>query len=281
MDLRTLRYFISVYEELNLSAAAKRCLVAQPSISTAIQKLENELGRELFIRHSKGVSPTQSGKKFYPYAIKVTADIQSMQKMFQEHLPQVSLKIAIMPFLSGDRVGRIIKQLLETIEDLDLTIVDWNEEADTRIVSSTMVQDNESFHKLWKDEYVLAMPVGHPLSQHQSIKLRQIDGIPFISRTFCDAIDSWNFAIQKQGVNINTKAIFSTEEYALDLVAAGLGISLVPSHSTTFRSDIVTRKVEDVKLERLVGLACRIDHPLPFQLLTIVDNYKDRIEAII
>ncbi len=281
MDLRTLRYFISVYEELNLSAAAKRCLVAQPSISTAIQKLENELERELFIRHSKGVSPTQSGKKFYPYAIKVTADIQSMQKMFQEHLPQVSLKIAIMPFLSGDRVGRIIKQLLETIEDLDLTIVDWNEEADTRIVSSTMVQDNESFHKLWKDEYVLAMPVGHPLSQHQSIKLRQIDGIPFISRTFCDAIDSWNFAIQKQGVNINTKAIFSTEEYALDLVAAGLGISLVPSHSTTFRSDIVTRKVEDVKLERLVGLACRIDHPLPFQLLTIVDNYKDRIEAII
>ncbi len=281
MDLRTLRYFISVYEELNLSAAAKRCLVAQPSISTAIQKLENELERELFIRHSKGVSPTQSGKKFYPYAIKVTADIQSMQKMFQEHLPQVSLKIAIMPFLSGDRVGRIIKQLLETIEDLDLTIVDWNEKADTRIVSSTMVQDNESFHKLWKDEYVLAMPVGHPLSQHQSIKLRQIDGIPFISRTFCDAIDSWNFAIQKQGVNINTKAIFSTEEYALDLVAAGLGISLVPSHSTTFRSDIVTRKVEDVKLERLVGLACRIDHPLPFQLLTIVDNYKDRIEAII
>ena len=281
MELRTLRYFISVYEQLSLSSAAKRCFVAQPSVSAAIQQLESELDCQLFIRHSKGVSPTQDGKSLYPYAIKVLGDIQTMQGLFQEKIPLLPLKIGLMPFLSGERIGRIIKELLDTIPGLDLTIIDWNEEADARIVSRTMVLQNESFHKLWCDEYVLAMPEGHPLSLQKSVQLEQLDGVPFISRTFCDALESWNFAIQKQGIQINTKATFSTEEYALDLVAAGLGISLVPSHSTTLRSDIVTRKVSDVKLERIVGLACRVDHPLPAQLLTTIDKFKDRIEGVI
>jgi len=51
MDTRTLRYFITVYEELNLSAAAQRCSISQPSISAAVQQLETELDRQLFIRH--------------------------------------------------------------------------------------------------------------------------------------------------------------------------------------------------------------------------------------
>ena len=281
MELRTLRYFISVYEQLSLSGAAKRCFVAQPSVSAAIQQLESELDCQLFIRHSKGVSPTQDGKSLYPYAIKVMGDIQTMQGLFQEKIPLLPLKIGLMPFLSGERIGRIIKELLDTIPGLDLTIIDWNEEADARIVSSTMVLQNESFHKLWCDEYVIAMPEGHPLSLQKSVQLKQLDGVPFISRTFCDALDSWNFAIQKQGIQINTKATFSTEEYALDLVAAGLGISLVPSHSTTLRTDIITRKISDVKLERIVGLAYKVDHPLPSQLLTTIDKFKDRIESVI
>lgn len=276
-----LRYFISVYEELSLSGAAKRCFVAQPSVSAAIQQLESELDCQLFIRHSKGVSPTQDGKVLYPHAIKVLGDIQSMQGLFHEKKPLLPFKIGLMPFLSGELIGRIIKAWLDSIPELDLTIIDWNEEADARIVSSTMVLQNESFHKLWCDEYVLAMATGHPLSLQKTVQLRQIDGVPFISRTFCDALESWNFAIQKQSIQINTKATFSTEEYALDLVAAGLGISLVPSHSTTFRSDIVTRKVSDVKLERIVGLAYRIDHPLPSQLLTTLDKFKDRSEGAI
>ena len=280
MELRMLRYFISVYEELSLSSAAKRCFVAQPSVSTAIQQLETELEQQLFIRHSKGVSPTRAGKILYPYAINVLGDVQTMQGMFQEQRVQLPLKIAIMPFLSGKRIGQIIKELLDTINGLDLTIVDWNEEADARIVSSTMIHQDESFHKLWQDKYVLALPKGHPLSANKTIQLRQIDGLPFISRTFCDALDSWNYAIQKQGIRLNTKATFSNEEYALDLVAAGLGISLVPSHSTTLRSDIVTCNISDVNLERIVGLACKIDHPLPFQLATIVDNFRSRFERI-
>ena len=279
MDTRTLRYFVTVYEELSLSAAAKRCCISQPSISAAVQQLEAELERQLFIRHSRGVSPTNSGKLLYPYALKVLNDIQTIKDFFQKKTISLPFKIGLMPFLSGERIGKFIKELLNSIEGLDLTIVDWNEAADARIISSTMVAKDERFHKLWQDEYVLALPENHPLSGKKNIKLKQIDGLPFISRTFCDAVESWNLAVQKQGIKINTKAVVSNEEYALDMVAAGLGISLVPSHSTTSRSDIVTRNINDVKLERVIGLACKNDQPLPFQLLTIVDNFRVHIES--
>lgn len=280
MDFRALRYFVAVYEELSLSGAAKRCFVAQPSISTSIQQLEAELERQLFIRHSKGVSPTRAGKTFYPYASKVINDVQNMQDLFKEdeQTPTVPLRLALMPFLSGEYIGLIIKELLNSVQGLDLSVVDINKDADARIISSSMARKNEAFHKLWQDEYVLAMPLEHPLADHDTIELKQIDGIPFVSRTFCDALDSWNFAIQVNNIEINTKATVSTEEYALDLVAAGLGISLVPSHSTSNRSDIVIRRVSDTRLERVVGLAYNMDHPLPFQLLTAIDNARDRIK---
>ena len=60
MDIRELRYFAAVFRERNLTAAARRCFISQPSISAAITNLEAELGTTLFIRHKKGVAPTRS-----------------------------------------------------------------------------------------------------------------------------------------------------------------------------------------------------------------------------
>jgi len=57
MDLRELRYFAAVFRERNLTAAARRCFISQPSISAAITNLEAELGTTLFIRHKKSRQP--------------------------------------------------------------------------------------------------------------------------------------------------------------------------------------------------------------------------------
>ena len=276
MNFRSLRYFLAVYDELSLTAAAKRCFVAQPSISSAVQELESELECQLFIRHTKGVTPTQAGNNLYPYASKVVNDIQAIKEIFKEPMPKMTLKLALMPFLSGQRVSLIIKDLLATVQGLDLTMVDLAEEADARIISSSMLHENEAFHKLWHDEYVLAMPLGHPLSLLESVPMKMLDGVPFISRQPCDIIDAWKFATQKSNVTLDTKATVKTEEYALDLVAAGLGVSIVPNHSTSMRADIVTCEISGFKLERIVGLAYNKDHSLPAQLLTAIDNARDR-----
>ena len=71
MDIRELRYFAAVFRERNLTAAAKRCFISQPSISAAITNLEAELGTTLFIRHKKGVAPTESAEQFYAVARRI------------------------------------------------------------------------------------------------------------------------------------------------------------------------------------------------------------------
>ena len=274
MELRNLQYFISVYQELSFSKAAKKCFVSQPSISAAMSQLETELSRQLFIRHAKGASPTQAGKTFYPSAVKVLNEINTMQGLFHDCPALLPLRISLMPFLSGERVGVIINELITTLPELDLTVVDWNEEADARIISKSMALQDEVFNNLWVDDYVLAMSIKHPLTNQKKIILQDLNGLPFISSKFCDSRDSWNFALRKYGVTFVSKATVNTQEYVLDLVAAGLGISFIPRHSANQRTDIVIRTIDNVKLERVIVLAYKTNHPLPFQLLTAVEKAK-------
>jgi len=84
----------------------------------------------------------------------------------------------------------------------------------------------------------------------------------------------------KYGVTFISKATVNTEEYALDLVAAGLGVSVVPSHSATLRGDIAIRPISNLKLERVVGLAHQVDHPLPIQLITAIEKARESIGKI-
>jgi LysR family transcriptional regulator, hydrogen peroxide-inducible genes activator len=67
MDTRKIAYFLAVCEELNFTWAARRCNVAQPSLSAAIQRLEKELGGQLFVRGVTGVTLTRLGHTVRPH----------------------------------------------------------------------------------------------------------------------------------------------------------------------------------------------------------------------
>jgi len=274
LDFRALRYFVAVYEEHSFSAAAKRCFVAQPSISGAVQQLESELECALFVRHSKGITPTTEGTELYPKACQVLNDISEIKHQFKKPCETLPLKLALLPFLSGKRVSALIKKLIHRLPNLDLTLVDINECADARIISKTLLEKNEIFHKLWVDRYVLATPLGHPFTSEAKVKLEQLNNAAFISRAPCDIIESWQYAIAKRGLNITVKATVKTEEYALDLVAAGLGVSIVPLHSLDGRTDLSFCEVADLKLERVVGLAYTKDMAVAPSLLAAISNIE-------
>lgn len=274
MDFRALRYFIAVYEEHSFSAAAKRCFVAQPSISGAVQQLEAELECSLFVRHSKGITPTTEGTELYPKACQVLNDISQIKHQFKQSSETLTLKLALLPFLSGKRVSALIKKLFHSLPSLDLTLVDINERADARIISKTLQEKDEVFHKLWIDRYVLAIPLDHPFNSDTKVKLAQLNNAAFISRAPCDIIESWQYAIAKRGLNIKVKATVKTEEYALDLVAAGLGVSIVPLHSLDARTDLSYCEVADLKLERVVGLAYTKDMAVAPSLLAAISNIE-------
>ncbi|MGJ8645484.1 MAG: LysR family transcriptional regulator [Marinomonas colpomeniae] len=277
MDIRSLRYFIAVYEERSLSTAAKRCFVAQPSISTTVARLEEDLGTKLFVRHSKGVSPTDSGAQLYPHACKMVNDLSSMRSLFIDSPAPLALSISLAPFLSGALISQVIKTMLDEVSTLTLKLVDESESADLRFTCSRHTTEEDVFYPLWEDDYVIAMPLDHWLADFPSISIKQIDKQPFISRTPCDILESWNYLMQKQKLTTDVRAQVKTEEYALDLVAAGLGISLIPEHSARGRSDLCLRTLNDVKLKRMVGLAHKKERSFPALLINTILAAKQQL----
>ena len=86
MDLKALAYFIAVYEKKSISAAAKACFIAQPSISSAIKQLEQSLKNQLFTRHARGVLPTDAGNQLYPLAKQLLGQADAIKSVFDEKL---------------------------------------------------------------------------------------------------------------------------------------------------------------------------------------------------
>src|SRR5207244_7110939 len=93
MDIRELRYFAAVFRERNLTAAAKRCFISQPSISAAITNLEAELGKALFIRHKKGVAPTEAAEQFQAVARRIIAEAVAAKHQVRKHLTRKSITL--------------------------------------------------------------------------------------------------------------------------------------------------------------------------------------------
>ncbi|CUB02679.1 LysR family transcriptional regulator [Marinomonas fungiae] len=279
MDIRSLRYFIAVFEERSLSAAAKRCFVAQPSISATLAQLEGDLGTQLFVRHSKGVTPTDSGAKLYPHACRMVNDMNAMRSLFADTHAPLDVSISLSPFLSGALVSQVLKTLLDEIPGLTFSLVDASEKADLRFTCDNYITDKDVFYYLWEDNYVIAMANDHWLSEFPSLSIKQIDKLAFISRKPCDIQESWDYLMQKQGITMDVRAQVKTEEYALDLVAAGLGVSLIPEHSLRGRSDVTIRPITDVALKRVVGIAHTKESNLPAHLINTILSVKQRMNT--
>lgn len=255
MDNRQLRYFAAVYEEGGISAASKRLFVAQPSISTAIARLEDEIGTRLFVRHRHGVTPTPEAKEFYARAVKLLGEIKALSGLFREPAEPLALNLALMPAINAKRIAAFLKLLIQRIERLTLRLVTLEEPAEAWIVSDRVVRKGERFVPLWNEKYFLALPDGHPLTLKTKIALADLNGIRMIERCHCEWHDEVSSALARRNVAPDIVARSQNEEWALAMVAAGVGVALVPEGSVRDTEEVVVRSVERLSLVRRVGLA--------------------------
>ena len=83
INFRQLAYFVKVVEAGNMTAAAELLNVAQPALGVQIRQLESELGLDLLVRHSRGVTPTQAGKLLFERATRILGDVEAAQRELQ------------------------------------------------------------------------------------------------------------------------------------------------------------------------------------------------------
>lgn len=255
MDIRELRYFAAVFRERNLTAAARRCFISQPSISAVITNLEAELGTTLFIRHKKGMAPTEAAERFHAVARRIIDEADAAKHLFRKPPSQRRLTLGLMRTLDMARTITLLKPLTGQ-SDIALRLVGANEAADARIISKIMVRPDERFVPLWRERYVAALPPSHPLTLKERLRNSDFNGVAMIDRCHCEQTEFF----RRQATPRKAAAIAESEDWAMALVAAGVGVAIVPEGVARANPDVAVREIE-VRVEREVGLAYGTERP--------------------
>jgi len=256
MDIRELRYFSAVFAERNLTAAARRCFISQPSISAAITNLEAELGTTLFIRHKKGVAPTEAAEQFHSVARRILNDADAARNLFRKPAGKQTLTLGLMRTLDMPRTIALLKPLTAS-PDIALRLVGMKETADARIVARNIVKADEHFIPLWTERYVAALPPTHPLTLKDRLRTSDLAGVPMIDRCHCEQSE---FFARNASPRRAPAAIAESEEWAMALVAAGVGVAIVPEGVARANPDVAMREI-DIDVKRQVGLAYSAKRP--------------------
>ena len=275
MDLRSLKYFVSVFEQQSFSAAAKLCFVAQPSISSAVAQLEQSLNSQLFIRYARGVKPSKAGERLYPLAKQMLGQADAIKTLFTDQSIKQPFFLGVTKGLGVGRMSALLKDFTTSQDLMELTLVSPNQTCDARIIIKEELDEKEHFISLWQEDYKLALPYNHVLSLKDNITLADLDGLPFVHRNPCTAWNSLSDTLTLAGFTVDIRAKIQTIDYALGLVHAGLGCALVPAHPEVLsKSDIVFREIDGLQLMREIVFAYQQSSAVIEKLKTLVINHR-------
>ena len=244
MELRHLRYVVAVAETLHFGRAAARLNMRQPPLSQQIRQLEDELGVKLFDRSRRQVQLTAAGEMFVQDARLVLAQASHAgrvgERLRRGEAGQLVVGVAgpgdaeyfveiMRAFAQRHPQVRVVVRSMSTAEQLQALL---EERLHAGFVTPPTDQPDLRFETVLHTPIVLAVPCGHPLAARTRVPLSSLAGEPVIlfarsmAPGFFDAIAN---ACRTAGFNLHVKHEVEGLQSAYGLVAAGLGVSLVPA----------------------------------------------------
>ncbi len=269
IDIRKMRYFITVAEELNFRRAAERLRMAQPPLSQEIRKLEDELGVQLFHRTKRMVELTDAGKIFLEGAQQT---LFQFEKAIKETQLAAEGKIGnvIVGFVdSTEIVIEVLNKFRARFPKIHLTLCEMTTEQQLKALYEKQIhigfirskQNNETLatEVCCEEALRLVLHQDHPLVTLPEIPLQLIRNEPFImfprhlGPNFYDLIISYFW---DHGVNLNVVQEAIQMQTIVNLVATGMGVSVVPSSVESYkRSGVTYKKIKETtpKVSLYVG----------------------------
>ncbi|MCL1076848.1 LysR family transcriptional regulator [Parashewanella spongiae] len=254
IDLRLLRFFIAIFEENNITAAASRCHVSQPSLSSGLKQLEEQLGGALFERSKKGVKALDNANYLYPLALKLVEEAKQLPGLFHEKASRVKFRLAVMSDLSPRRLSAVLGHINNAIDHLDIELVDHLSTADARLTIEELRHEDEIFFPLWEENYVLCVPTNHELASHEKVQPEQLQGFNFIECPPCKAHQQTIGLLACNHISLNLVAKAESKSLVQSLVLAGYGISFLPDGLIEDESRLSRVNFDGPRMFRRIGL---------------------------
>jgi DNA-binding transcriptional LysR family regulator len=158
--------------------------------------------------------------------------------------------------LDMPRTIALLKPLTGTA-DVALRLVGIKDAADARIISKNIIRADEHFIPLWVERYVAVLPPSHPLTLKERLRTSDLAGVAMIDRCHCEQSEFFGRAASPSR---QPAAIAESEDWTMALVAAGVGIAIVPEGVARANPDVAVREI-DVDVKRRVGLAYSAARP--------------------
>jgi LysR family hydrogen peroxide-inducible transcriptional activator len=267
MELHQLRYFVSVADLGSFTRAAEKCLVAQPSLSQQIIKLEKELEHPLFERLGRSVRLTEAGRSLYDHAISILARVEEASRVGQVDTMAGNVTVGaiptiapyLLPGLVADFHRRYPQAHVIIEEDLTERTIEGcvRGDLDVGVLALPIEHPQLKSERLFEEELLVALPAEHPLARRRQLTTTDLDGQAFIlvSEMHCLGQQIIDFC-DRQSCNPQVRCRSSQVLTVQELVSVGHGVSLIPAMAC--RGDKhagrVYRKLSGAKPTRTIGM---------------------------
>ncbi len=275
MEFHQLRYFVAVAERRHFTQAASDLAVAQPSVSKQIRKLELELGAKLFQRVRGRVALTQAGDALLPWAKRVLDDVAGAQAQMRElaGLGRGRLAVGATPSLTTVLLPNVLARFHAEHPGIDLVVHEAGSRdllqrlaqglVEVALVILPVQEDAFATLPLLREELVLAVPRGHAFARRRRIAVAALRDVPLVMfREGYDLRAVTIAACQRAGFEPSFALEGGEMDGVLRMVAAGLGVAVVPGSVVERGGGLVAVALSDPTLERTIGLAHRRDWTL-------------------
>jgi DNA-binding transcriptional LysR family regulator len=245
MELWQLRYFVKLAETLNFHQAAQQLHIAQPGLSRQIQNLEDELGVPLFVRNSKVVALTDSGRLLLPSARSVLRSADEIKELMMRSndgdTGKVSIGVARALALS-DTLRSVFVKYARRFPNIELQCVDMSSSDQNRALRMRQIDialmrppvDSHHFDsiQLFEEKFVVILPKSSLLASRSSVQLIEVADQPLLMPKGWMAIEWYDKTIETYHAIGRVPNIVHTDANADDagaiLVEAGKGIYILP-----------------------------------------------------
>ncbi|MGC1303698.1 MAG: LysR family transcriptional regulator [Caulobacteraceae bacterium] len=256
-----LRYFLAVVDAGNFTRAAARACVSQPTLSIGIAKLEEALGEPLFIRNSKRVHLTPAGARLLAHARAIDAEFNALERRGSAARAE-TIRCGVLTSIPSPLLERVLRAFRREDDQTLLEFVEGSERdlqsrlrrgrVDLALTILRRGEDRFTNEALFQEGYALALPAWHRFAREEVIRAEDLVDEVMIVRRHCEALSEISRHFTDRGVRPQFGLRSTNDERVLSLVAAGLGLTVMPA--SYLHGGVARPKLAGFDLRREVGI---------------------------
>ncbi len=242
MNLRDLKYLVALADHKHFGKAAAASFVSQPTLSTQIRKLEDELGVSLVERAPRKVMLTPAGRDAAERARRIVAEVEQMKEAARRSQdPEAgTVRLGIFPTLGPYLLPHVIPDIRERFPNLELLLIEEKSDVllsrlhegklDAALLALPVNDDQLHSEFLFEEPFLLAVPENHPLAQRDSLSLAELNDQKLLLLEDGHCLREQALEVCRlSGANEKSEFRATSLETLRQMVAANVGITLLPT----------------------------------------------------